>query len=136
MGTKNKKKRGPRRSSTQRQPSAQKIDPLPPHSVLLAKAMEFHQQGKLPEARRSYETILHQDPVNVDALRLSGLVALQQGESSAGVRLLNEAVRLRPDSVVCWKELARAYRHVGRFDRAEEAARRVIELQPDDTEHK
>ncbi|MFT5523543.1 MAG: tetratricopeptide (TPR) repeat protein, partial [Pirellulaceae bacterium] len=53
-----------------------------------------------------------------------------------GVRLLNEAVRLCPDSVVCWKELARAYRHVGRFDRAEEAARRVIELQPDDTEHK
>jgi hypothetical protein len=50
-----------------------------PLSAQLQSGLDLHRQGCLDEAQAIYEGILSQDPANVGALRLMGVIALQRG---------------------------------------------------------
>jgi tetratricopeptide (TPR) repeat protein len=79
---------------------------------LLATATAHHQAGRLSQAEQLYRQILQQQPQQVDALNLMGVIACQQGRLDEGIALYRQALALRPGyvsarenlSVALWKQ--------------------------------
>jgi len=46
----------------------------------LAIALQHHQAGRLPEAEEIYRQVLQQQPNQVDALQLLGVIVYQSGQ--------------------------------------------------------
>jgi len=49
-------------------------------SESLAIALQHHQAGRLPEAEEIYRQVLQQQPNQVDALQLLGVIVYQSGQ--------------------------------------------------------
>ena len=64
----------------------------------LAKALQFHQQGRLPEAERLYAEILAARPDHVDALQMMALIKLAKGEPAVALQLSSAAMQGRKPS--------------------------------------
>lgn len=58
--------------------------------------MAAHGQGRLEEALRGYQAVLHAEPLNVDALNLAGLVHIHGGAFARAIPFLARAVALDP----------------------------------------
>ena len=79
---------------------------------MLATAMAHHQAGRLPQAEQLYRQILQQQPQQVDALNLLGVIACQKGALDEGIALYRQALAIRPGyvgarenlSVALWKQ--------------------------------
>lgn len=72
----------------------------PPSNVAqaLAQALQFHQQGRLPEAERLYAEILAVRPDHIDALQMMALIKLAKGEPAVGLQLISAAMQGRKPS--------------------------------------
>ncbi|WP_181357441.1 tetratricopeptide repeat protein [Stenomitos frigidus] len=78
----------------------------------LAAATAHHQAGRLSQAEQLYRQILQQQPQQVDALNLLGVIACQNGRLDEGIALYRQALALRPGyvgarenlSVALWKQ--------------------------------
>ena len=64
---------------------------------LLQAGFGQQQKGQLDQARALYAQVLEIDRRNFDALQLSGLCALQAGDSAEALRLLDRALAIRQD---------------------------------------
>lgn len=64
---------------------------------LLKAAIAQHQAGHLPQAEQLYRQILQQQPQNVDALSMLGVVACQQNQLEQGIALYRQVLALRPE---------------------------------------
>ncbi|MBW4579432.1 MAG: tetratricopeptide repeat protein [Tildeniella nuda ZEHNDER 1965/U140] len=81
-------------------------------SQTLAAATAHHQAGRLPQAEQLYRQILQQQPQQLDALNLLGVIACQKGRLDEGIALYRQALTLRPGyvgarenlSVALWKQ--------------------------------
>src|SRR5438270_5532221 len=62
----------------------------------LELALQHHQAGRLAEAEPIYRRVLAQEPNNVDALHLLGMIALQVGQHDAAIDLIRRAISLNP----------------------------------------
>lgn len=74
--------------------------PLPPPISLadqLNVAIAHHQAGRLTQAEQIYRQILQQQPHQVDAMSLLGVIACQQGKLAEGIALYRQALALRPE---------------------------------------
>ncbi|MBF2026314.1 MAG: glycosyltransferase family protein [Oscillatoriales cyanobacterium C42_A2020_001] len=63
----------------------------------LQVAISRHQAGHLVQAEQIYRQILQQQPQNVDALSLLGVIACQQGKLEEGIALYRQALSIRPE---------------------------------------
>ena len=81
------------RTATQ-QPATQQPSPTP--SGALQVAIEAHQRGDLDRAQALYRSILEQEPNSADALHLLGVIASQQGNHAAALKLIDDAIALEP----------------------------------------
>ncbi len=97
---------------------------------LLQDALRLHRAGRLADAAARYAAVLRLDQRNFDALHLSGLVALQQGNSDQALRLLSAAHRVSPRDRVCLLRLALAERAAGRLEAAEQRLRALTDSEP------
>jgi tetratricopeptide (TPR) repeat protein len=95
----------------------------------LAEAIEHHRGGRLPQAEALYRQILKQQPDHPDALHLLGVVALQAGNPTAALELIQRAVRAG-ESAAALNNLGEAFRHLRRFDEAIASYRKSLELEP------
>ena len=59
-------------------------------------ALTWHQQGQLPQAQALYEEILKVQPKHAEALRLSGIIALQTNNPQKAVALFGKAIAIHP----------------------------------------
>ncbi len=64
--------------------------------VLLRKAIELHEAGRLDEAEHMYRQILASAPSNPDVLNLLGLIAQAKGVHSEAMHLFYKAVKISP----------------------------------------
>src|SRR5262245_23120405 len=63
---------------------------------LLKTGVRQHQAGRLSEAKQAYEQILAIDPSHPEALHLLGVVALQGGDATRAVDLIQRALQKQP----------------------------------------
>jgi tetratricopeptide (TPR) repeat protein len=93
-------------------------------------ALRYHQQGRLAEAAREYQSFLAAYPDHPDALHLLGVLACQVGHPTRAVELISRAIALRPGVGPYHSNLAEAYRSIGQLDEAAAHCLRALELQP------
>jgi tetratricopeptide (TPR) repeat protein len=104
---------------------------LNPERGKLALAAEHHKAGRFEEAERLYREILRENPVNVDAVRMLGRVALSASRNADAERLFRRAIKIAPDFAGALADLGRLLKEQNRFEEAIECFERVIELEPD-----
>src|SRR5262245_17638792 len=61
---------------------------------LLNDAIDHHRAGRTAEAERGYRAVLAQQPQQIDALHLLGVVCQQRGDSLGAVELIKRAIAL------------------------------------------
>ena len=70
------------------------------------KARAFHREGRLPEAGIWYEKVISMDPGHVEALNNRGVLHLHNKKYSAARKCFEKAIRLKPDYVDPYYNLA------------------------------
>ena len=93
-------------------------------------ALEQHQLGNFARAEALYVEILRQDPGNVDAMHLLGVLANQGGQPGVAVELISRAISRRGDVPLFHYNLADALTVLGRNDEAIASYELALELDP------
>ncbi|MEX2496346.1 MAG: sulfotransferase [Woeseia sp.] len=107
---------------------------LNPERRKLAHAAEHHKAGQLEEAERLYREVVRGNPLNVDALRMLGRIALAAKRNADAERLFLRAIKLAPDFTGAMTDLGRVLKEQNQFAEAIDCFRRVIELEPDNAQ--
>jgi tetratricopeptide (TPR) repeat protein len=97
-------------------------------SDALNAAIELHQAGDLGLAAFLYERVVRDQPDNADALHLLGVLRHQQGYAEQAVKLILQAISLRPEAPAFHANLAEAYRAMGELDRAVQSCQTALSL--------
>jgi tetratricopeptide (TPR) repeat protein len=101
---------------------------------LFLQAAELHTAGRLEAADATLAKLLSREPSNAAAWHLQGVIALQRGEPTRAVELINRALVLRPSVPGFHVTLADAYRQLGELRRAAGCSRTALKLCPDSPE--
>jgi tetratricopeptide (TPR) repeat protein len=99
-------------------------------SALVAKAIGFHQAGRLDEAQALYDKALAMRPSQVDALHLSGVLLHQRNGSVEALRRLRAALALSPRAAAIHFNCGKVLREMGRLAESISSLRRAAELDP------
>lgn len=103
---------------------------LNPEKGRLAEAARLHRTGKVEEAERLYRRVLRDNPKNVTALRLLGVIAMQSGHPENAEELLTRAVSLAPDFTGAIIDLGRLHQDQHRLADAIECFRKAVATDP------
>ena len=93
---------------------------------VLARALDAHLAGDLPQAERLYSEILEADPFHVLALTNLATVHLQSGRLSHGVETMQRSLSINPAQPIALNNLGNALSVLNRPDEALEAYARAI----------
>jgi len=93
-------------------------------------AIRNHQAGKLPEAETVYRQVLVQQPNNVDALHLLGVIAGQTGRFDTAVDLIHRAIAISPSVATLHNNLGNVLADNNRPAEAAIAYREALRLNP------
>ena len=98
----------------------------------LGEAAQAHQRGDIATAKRLYRRVLKTHPHHYKALRLSGLLAYETGDTEQAIQFLNAASRYAPEGDPGpLEDLGLIYLQCGGQERAEDLLRRAVEIKPD-----
>ncbi|MBT6094327.1 MAG: tetratricopeptide repeat protein [Rhodospirillaceae bacterium] len=100
----------------------------------LQNALQLHQSGNLADAGLLYQEILREDPDQVDALNLLGVVLSTAGKMDAAITLLSRACELAPDFAGPFVNLGNVLQAMGRLDEAVDAFQKGLTLAPEQAE--
>jgi predicted O-linked N-acetylglucosamine transferase (SPINDLY family) len=99
--------------------------------ALFTRALAFHQQSKLDEARVLYEKILALEDKHTGALSNLGIIHFQCGNSDEGIRLIERSLSINPDQPITLHSYANALQQLNRLGEALANYDRVLALRPD-----
>jgi Tfp pilus assembly protein PilF len=99
------------------------LDDAAPRILAARQAIK---DGKLQTAARIAAEVLEAAPDNLDALEISALVAIEQGDDAAAERSLRSAIALAPDRQWPYADLTRLLAKLGRAAEAEAVARAAM----------
>lgn len=105
---------------------AQPSDP----TVLLQRALSFHQSGKLDKAIAIYRQLAARFPGNARLLFLLGSAESQNGNGGEAVRLLEQCLLVDPLDADAYNNLGLALETQKRYDEALQSYDRAIALHP------
>ena len=97
---------------------------------LLARAVAAHQTGNIAQAEVLYKLVLQADKKQFDALHMLGVIEGQRGNFAAGLRRLNDALRIKPNSADALINLARMQSELGDDARAIATYEKALALNP------
>jgi tetratricopeptide (TPR) repeat protein len=98
--------------------------------IMLKQAIELHRQGRFDEAERDYRAQLSEQPDDVEALHLLGMLRYQLGDTPEGTRLLDRAHALAPDDAGIELTLASLRFREGDHEAARRGFHRALGLDP------
>ncbi len=96
----------------------------------LDSAMAHHRAGRLAEAEKAYREVLTHDSNQPDALHMLGVLSGQAGQLDVAVELIQQAVRIKPDSALALFNLGTTLAKRRQFDEAIVVFRQSIRLHP------
>ena len=99
--------------------------------VLLKQAVALHQQGELGRAQELYDRVLRAQPLNFDALHLSGVLARQQGERERALAMIDGALAIDAARPKAHCNRGVVLQDMGRYAEALASFERALALQPD-----
>ena len=99
--------------------------------ALLQQAVALHQKGELPRAQAIYDEVLRAQPLNFDALHLSGALARQQGDPQRALDLIDGALAIDSRRAIAHCNRGVALQDLGRYEEALASFERSLALQPD-----
>ena len=116
--------------------TAEVVPALSPEELagLLHASRERHQAGDLREAELGYRIVLEHHPDDADALHLLGLLACQVGQRDDGIALILQAIQSDPNVPAYHANLGTALMLEARIEKAGEAFRRALALDPGSVE--
>ena len=97
----------------------------------LRASVSCYRAGRLSEAKLLCTKILSQDPKNVAALHLLGVIKCQEGDALQATELIRQVLALRPDDAEAHNNLGIALCGQGKLEEAVAAYHRALELKPD-----
>lgn len=97
---------------------------------MLKEVIDLHRQGRLDEAEQGYRARLMDQPDDVDALHLLGLLRHQRGDAGEGTRLLERAHTLAPDDASIELSVASLHFRNGDHASARRGFERALALDP------
>lgn len=110
--------------------NARKPDPM----IHLARGMELHRHGRIPEAVEAYQKALQIAPGLHAALKYQGLALFQMGLREPGLAMMGRAATQLPDDASAHFNLGQALCSVGRDREGLAAFTRAAQIDPDDTD--
>ena len=93
-------------------------------------AVAHHRAGRLKLAEVAYRKILAREPDHANAIHGLGTIALQAGQPEQAVRLISQAISIRPASMAFHSNLGMAHQALKQYVLAETAFHRASELAP------
>ena len=96
----------------------------------LNQALALHQQGRLQDAERLYQSILRQQPAHTDALHYLGLCYAQQGKLDQGIASVSKSLAINEDDAIVWNNRGNMLFNLGDDVAARADFSRAIALQP------
>ncbi|MAH83416.1 MAG: hypothetical protein CBB68_03515 [Rhodospirillaceae bacterium TMED8] len=100
----------------------------------LRAAVGLHQAGNLADAGELYQEILIEEPNQVDALNLLGVILNTAGKTDAALTLLERACTLAPEFAAPFVNMGNALQSVGRLTEAIDALQKGLVLAPEQAE--
>lgn len=97
------------------------------------KAREDYQDGKAEDAIKALDSLYKNDPENTKVTKLLGLLSFKGKNYAKAVEVLNKYLGSDPDLVEYWYYLSLANRRIGHMDDAILAAKKMENLQPDNS---
>jgi tetratricopeptide (TPR) repeat protein len=94
----------------------------------------YFQSGKIDSAQFTFEMGIEKYPDDDHLHRMRGYILAQRELTDEAITEYEEVVRLKPESVDDWRQLATLYVKADRLDEAITAYEKVLELKPDDEE--
>jgi predicted O-linked N-acetylglucosamine transferase (SPINDLY family) len=101
---------------------------------VLATAVEHHQAGRFQAAEHLYRQILEQDPREINALHLLGVLCHQRGDNATAITYIRQALLFQPDYAEAYNNLGIALTEQGRLDEAVASLQQAVRLNPDHAE--
>lgn len=92
------------------------------------------QQGQLSQAKVIYERVLQQQPRNIDALNLLGIIEAQTNNHQFALELMDRAIEVNANSPGTYSNRGLALKSLKRLDEALASFDRAIAIQPDHAE--
>lgn len=96
-------------------------------------AKKNYQEGRVEEAVRSLDALYKADPANTKVTKLLGLLSFKGKNYAKAVEVLNQYLGSDPDLIEYWYYLSLANRRIGHLDEAIAAAKKMEELQPENS---
>ncbi len=103
-------------------------------AMLLQEAVACHHAGRLDEARKCYERLLHKNPSDPNALNLLGVLLVTQGHSTKGIQLIRRAIGVHPAFPDALSNLGKALLESGQPEAAQAACEKALGHAPADPE--
>ena len=111
-----------------------RLAPTQTIAALLGLATSLHHEGHLEQAERVYHDVLEQDPGNVDASHLLGVLCYQRGQHDVAIEWLQRAANDKQSDPSFFMHLGEVYRALSRFDEAVASFNRALALEPHDAD--
>ncbi len=96
----------------------------------LFEAFQNYQAGRLFIAEQISQQILQQDPYNIDALQLLGIIAANLGKYDLAIKSFSQAVTIAPEVADFHYNLGQAFYDRGQLDAAIATLQQALTLQP------
>jgi len=97
---------------------------------MLQQAAALHQQGRIGEALKLYNTVLAVDAGNLDAMHLKGLALFHMGQFSAAIDQLTTVIRRNRSFPPALNNRGLAYQALGKRNEALQDFEKAVSLQP------
>ena len=98
---------------------------------MVDQAIEAHKEGRLKEAEKLYQSILKNQPTNLDVNNNLGVLLCTLGRFDEAEVNYRKAIEIKPDYVEAHNNLGNTLKNLGRFDEAEVNYRKAIKIKPD-----
>ena len=98
--------------------------------TLLESGYGLQRSGRLDEAEARYREALRQDPKNIHALNLLGVICINTGRAGEAAELIAAAVEQNPGDAEALANLGLARKDLKQFAGARESLQRAIRLNP------